>query len=469
MSRRIRRAICWIRRDLRLSDHAALAAACDAAEEVALLFIFDRVILDALEDRDDRRVTFIHQSLVELDERLRELGSRLVVREGNPVTVVPALAEEWGAEAVFTNRDVDPYALNRDRAVSDALESAGRELRTFKDTVVFESGEILSQAGEPFRVFTPYSKAWRARLETGDHLPRHEPDLARFAKSPPQGELGDLAELGFERGDLWLEPGERAARERLDRFLERIDRYGEERDLFGIDGTSGMSVHFRFGTLSIREAVRAARRAGTPGADKWLSELIWREFYHDILGNFPQVVETTFQPLLADLIWPGDMSHWPAWCEGQTGYPIVDAAMRCLNATGWMHNRLRMVVAMFLTKDLLLDYRLGEAYFARKLLDFDLAQNNGGWQWSASTGADAQPYFRVFNPYLQSRKFDPEAKFIAEWVPELAGLTPELRHCPSDASTMELLAAGIELGKDYPPPIVDHAAQKERAIALFRR
>lgn len=465
----MRRAICWIRRDLRLSDHAALAEACAQADEVIVAFVFDRVILDALQDRDDKRLTFIHRSLLEVDARLREHGSALAVLTGDPVEEIPRYAAAIDADAVYANRDVDPYARRRDEEVSRRLARDGKSLQTFKDTVVFESGEIASQAGQPFRVFTPYSKAWRARLESRSHVESHHADLSKLARAVPESRPWALEDLGFVPAELWLEPGEQAAQARLASFMDEIDGYGDRRDMFGESGTSGLSVHLRFGTISIREAVRASIAKGGKGADKWLSELIWREFYQDILGNFPQVVETTFQSQYAGLEWPGDPAHWAAWRDGETGYPIVDAAMRCLNATGWMHNRLRMVVAMFLTKDLLLDYRLGESWFARKLLDFDLAQNNGGWQWSASTGADAQPYFRVFNPYLQSRKFDPEAGFIAEWVPELASLPSEWRHCPHEAPAFELLSAGVDLGTNYPLPIVDHAVQKDRAISLFAR
>lgn len=455
------RAICWLRRDLRLTDHVALAAATAQAHEVAVVFVFDRLILDALEDRDDRRVTFLHQSLREIDTKLRALGSRLIVLHGDPVQLIPALGRELGAEALFFNHDFEPYALERDEKVRETFPG---EVHTFKDHVIFERKEVLSGSGMPFRVFTPFSRAWRARLTPGD-VQEHRVDLSKaMPLSEPYG-LHPIATYGFKESTLWLEPGEDAAHARLGQFLVKIDRYEDARNHIDQDGTSGLSVHLRHGTLSIRACVRAALEAR---GDKWLSELIWRDFYQIILAEFPHVVGGSFKPELDAIEWPGTEEHFQAWCAGQTGYPIVDAAMRCFNATGWMHNRARMIVAMFLTKDLLVDWRRGEAYFARYLLDFDLAANNGGWQWSASTGVDAQPYFRIFNPVLQSEKFDPEGRFIAEWCPELAPFDPKRRHWPHDATPFECLAAGCTLGEDYPHPIVVHAEQKPKALALFK-
>jgi deoxyribodipyrimidine photo-lyase len=278
-----------------------------------------------------------------------------------------------------------------------------------------------------------------------------------------------LSEIGFRPNGLWLKPGTAGAQERLSAFLAKIDRYKSERDFPALDSTSGLSVHLRHGTVSVRQCFREAVALQGNGPSKWLDELVWREFYHMILANFPHVVDRPFRDEYDTLEWPGTQEAYEAWEEGRTGYPLVDAAMRCLRATGWMHNRLRMVTAMFLTKDLLVDYRRGESLFARWLLDFELASNNGGWQWSASTGVDAQPYFRIFNPILQSRKFDPEAVFIKQWCPELAGFEPELAHWPHDAGPIEQLAAGCQLGKDYPRPIVDHSVQRQLAIELLSR
>lgn len=465
------RALCWLRRDLRLLDHAALAAATDAFSKVAVAFVFDTNILDALADNDDRRVTFIHRSLQEVDARLRDHGSHLVVLHGDPALEIPKLAKAMGATKVFAGRDYEPYARQRDTTVDAALRALDISFETVKDSVVFEAGEILSQGGAPFRVFTPYARAWRARLGSGAAVARHEPDLSRLldTQEMPQGVADwSLEKLGFTPVDLWLEPGQEGASLQLAEFMHRIEGYAEQRNFPARNGTSGLSVHLRFGTISIRQACRAALAQGGPGAEQWLSEIAWRDFYQDILAHNPRVVDMPFQAQCEKLDYPGSDEHFDVWCAGQTGYPIVDAAMRCLLQTGWMHNRLRMVVASFLTKDLLVDYRKGEAWFARYLLDFELASNNGGWQWAASTGADPQPYFRVFNPSLQSRKFDPGAQFIRRWVPELASLPNEFVHEPQKASAMDLLAAGVELGKNYPFPIVQHDVQRKKAIELLK-
>ena len=456
---RMKRALVWLRRDLRLSDHSALAAATGVASEVAVAFVFDRNILDKLEDRDDRRVTFIHQSLQELDSALKSRGSSLIVLHGDPVQEIPRLAKSLDADAVFAAQDHEPYALKRDATVGQSLD-----LRLLKDQVVLEAQEI----GQPYKVFTPYFRAWQAALDVHRDLEDRQPDLSKLmpaAQLPQQS--WSLNQLGFQETDLWLEAGEKAAHERLRNFRQHVAAYGDERDFPALEATSGLSVHLRFGTISIRECVRQAYEAGDSGR-KWFSELVWREFYQSILQNFPHVVQQTFQPAYRDIEWVGNPEHFAAWKEGRTGYPLVDAGIRCFNATGWMHNRLRMVVASFLTKDLLLDYRSGEAYFARKLLDFDLASNNGGWQWAASVGCDAQPYFRIFNPVLQSLKFDPDGAFIHRWIPELLNLRGKSLHAPWEASPFELLEAGVELGKNYPERLVDHQVQKELALAMFR-
>jgi deoxyribodipyrimidine photo-lyase len=355
--------------------------------------------------------------------------------------------------------------------VARRLEADGRELKLVKDQVVFEGREVLGASGEPHRVYTPYMKAWLARLRAEDVAPR-EP---RFEQLWPSDKLtGDdlrawpLEAMGFRSGELWLKPGESGARERLDAFSDAIDDYHDRRDFLTAGETSGLSVHLRFGTVSVREAVRYAQAKQGPGPHKWLLELVWREFYQMILANFPDVETQEFNPAYRGLNWPGDDEALAAWQEGRTGYPIVDAGMRCLKATGWMHNRMRMVVASFLTKDLLVDWRRGEAWFARQLLDFDLASNNGGWQWAASTGVDAQPYFRIFNPINQARKFDPEGSFIREWVPELGPLGSGAIW-PLDLGPLELEAAGVRLGETYPRPITDHAAARERAIEFLGR
>lgn len=457
----MKKAICWIRRDLRLSDHRALAMATEAAESVAVVFIFDTVILDELADKNDTRVTFIHQSLEELNAKLQSIGSRLVCAYGNPVELIPAITAQFGAEGVFASHDFDPYALERDRTVKQKLKDSGIEFKTCKDHVIFQKSEVLNQQGLPFRVYTPYSKAWRARFVASEDAKVYEANfenLASLSSLEGMPEIPSLVQMGFQFASPWIAAGEDAASQRLNLFKSKMKVYKDLRDFPAVEGTSALSAHLRFGTISVREVIRAALQDGTPGGDKWLAEVIWRDFYHDILGNFPNVVTETFSPQFREIDWSGSDESYAAWEEGRTGYPIVDAGMRCLNQTGWMHNRLRMIVASFLTKDLLVDYKRGEAHFARKLLDFDLAQNNGGWQWAASVGCDAQPYFRIFNPYLQSKKFDPDGKFIREWVPELATLRGDAIHEPSPADCRML---------GYPLPMVDHLIVKPRAVQMF--
>ncbi len=467
------RALCWFRRDLRLSDHVALAHATAESEQVACVFVFDTTILDELKDRDDRRVWFIFESLRELDQRLRESGSRLIVLHGDPVQEIPKLAWTLGAEAVYANDDVEPSAEERDRDVRERLERDGRKLLLSRDHVIFIRDQVLKPDGEPFRVYTPYSKAWKAKLTSVD-LEEHIPDPSKYWKADAlhadcPAMPASITDIGFQPTTLWLEPGENGAAKRLAEFSRKIGQYDEQRDLIDGETTSGLSVHLRHGTISIRECARFARHQSSKGAEKWLNELIWRDFYSMILALYPDVVDQAFNPEYDDLEWPGTQQDFERWCEGQTGYPLVDAGMRCLRETGWMHNRLRMVTAMFLTKDLLVDWRWGEAHFARYLLDFDLASNNGGWQWSASTGADPQPYFRIFNPILQSKKFDAAGAFIRTWVPELKELADEAIHAPWEVGALELAAAGVELGRTYPAPMVDHHRQREQALALFQR
>ncbi len=459
----MKRAIVWLRRDLRLSDHRAFFEATKAAEEVIPVFVIEEIITKFL-DSDNRRVSFIQASLDELDEELRERGSRLVVLSGNSLTELPKFAKEHKVDGVFWNHDYEPFAKERDLKMKAALEKQGIQSYSFKDQVIFEGREILNGSGEPYRVFTPYSKNWLKQLgsKKSVHLGDYSPNLKKLIPAAKVKHTNaKFADLGFKKVSLWIEPGQKAARRSLKKFTSKVSDYHEARDYPAIDGTSVLSPHFRFGTLSIREAVRFCDENLSAGTRVWLNELIWREFYQMILDQFPHVVNGSFKPEYDKLKWSKNEKHFTAWCEGKTGFPIVDAAMRQLNETGWMHNRLRMITAMFLTKDLLIDWRWGEKYFAKHLLDLELASNNGGWQWSASTGCDAQPYFRVMNPITQSERFDQNGDFIRKFVPELKSVDAKRIHWPHENLLGQNLGAYID-------PIVDHATQRLKAIQLFK-
>lgn len=472
--------LVWFRRDLRDSDHAALAEALRRARRVYCAFVFDREILDELPERADRRVQFIHESLLELNHALRERGGGLIVRHGWSVSEIPQLAGELGVVAVFANRDYEPRAKRRDDVVAVALGAAGIAFESFKDQVIFDGPEVLTQAGRPYSVFTPYKNAWLKRL-TDDDVQPYQTSAGCLAAAPAASQIPSLTEIGFQTSDLreiGIVPGTRGARPLLDDFAGRIGRYKAQRDFPAVKGVSYLSVHLRFGTVSIRQLVSAAiaagaldaAREGAEGAATWLSELIWRDFYFMILDTFPRVAERAFKPEYDAILWDDSAqadAHFAAWCAGRTGYPLVDAAMRQLNTTGYMHNRLRMIVASFLTKDLGIDWRRGEAWFARQLNDFDLAANNGGWQWAASTGCDAQPYFRIFNPVTQSERFDPAGRFIRRYLPELAAVPDKYIHAPWRMSAAEQSACGVVIGRDAPAPLVDHDEARRRTLQRY--
>ena len=464
-------AFCWFRRDLRIDDHAALFHALKEHKRVYCAFVFDTDILDALTKKEDRRIEFIWHSVVELNQELNKHDGELIVRHGRAVDEIPRLAAELEVSAVYANHDYEPLAISRDQKVATALAEIGIEFLSFKDQVIFEKDEVLTQAGSAFTVFTPYKNAWLKKLD--DPILQAYPVenfLHKLAKPKQHSPIPSLESLGFRETNLLqfgIKPGMSGARVTLQDFLPRLAGYKQRRDFPGTKGVSYLSVHNRFGTISIRELARIAASQNNDGAQTWLAELIWRDFYFNILYHFPHVAERSFKSEFANLKFENDPYKFRAWWEGKTGYPIIDAAMRQINETGFMHNRLRMIVASFLVKDLLIDLRWGEKYFADNLNDFDLAANNGGWQWAASTGCDAQPYFRIFNPITQSEKFDPDGKFILRYLPELKGLSGAALHAPWLASSVDIAAAGIVLGKQYPKPIVEHAAARVKALAMF--
>lgn len=459
-------ALVWFRRDLRAFDHAALHHALRAGGPVHCAFVFDQPILQGL-PRDDRRVAFIHASLAELAAELEELGGHLLVLHDDARTAIPALATKLGVAAVYANEDYDPAAIARDAAVADALREAGRELKLFKDQVIFAKDEVLSQAGKPLSVFTPYKKSWLRRLEADPSVLapwQVEPHKAAFAAGRSQ--LPKLAAIGFAGADMaGIAPGMSGGAALFEAFQPHLADYGTARDFPAQPGTSRLSLHLRFGTVSIRHLARtvqqlAARGQAGDGGSVWLSELIWREFYQMILYFNPHVVQASFKPAYDRVKWETGTEAdemFAAWCEGRTGFPLVDAAMLQLNRTGFMHNRLRMVTASFLCKDLGIDWRRGEAYFALKLNDYELASNNGGWQWAASSGCDAQPFFRIFNPVTQSERFDAEGEFIRAYLPQLAGLSRKEIHAP-------WLHGGVA---GYPAPLVDHAEARQKTLERF--
>ena len=422
--------IFWFRRDLRLHDNAGLYHALKDGKPVVPVFIFDRNILDELEDRNDRRVAFIHHSIEELQKQLSSIGSTLDVRYGFPDEIWEQLLKEYTIATIYTNHDYEPYAKRRDCDLAKLFKENNISFRTYKDQVLFEKDEVLKDDGKPYSIFTPYSKKWKAVVN--DSYFSSFPTGKYFSNFFQQQskKIISLEEMDFKPS------GQSFPRKEWEPDI--IKHYKEQRDYPGIAGTSRLGVHLRFGTISIRELARKAVELN----ETFLNELIWRDFYQMILWHFQYVVSNAFKPEYDNIKWRNNEREFEAWCDGKTGYSIVDAGMRELNSTGFMHNRVRMIVASFLTKHLLIDWRWGEAYFAKKLLDFELASNNGGWQWAAGSGCDAAPYFRIFNPYLQTQKFDPELKYIRKWVPEFEELT-------------------------YPAPIVDHDFARKRCLDVY--
>lgn len=429
---------------MRLADNRALQSAIEHASSndlVAVAFIFDQNILERLEDKNDRRVAFLHRELQAIHSELRSIGGQLWVGYGDPQHVWEGWMEAWKAQdvqlkSVHVGRDYEPYAQQRDRSMSDFFAGLGVALKGLKDSVILEKNEVTKDDGKPYTVFTPYSRKWRKTLKASDYAEAPSLAMAKAATwfNAPAPEMPALSTMGFEAcPDLDELVPARSIQS------EVLDAYGAKRDFPAIPGTSRLSLHLRFGTIGIRQALRA----GMEHSEKWTTELIWRDFYQMIIYHFPHSVEGSFRPAYDAIPWDNNEAHFAAWCAGKTGYPLVDAGMRELNATGFMHNRVRMVVASFLCKHLLTDWRWGERYFAAKLLDFDLASNVGGWQWASGSGCDAAPYFRVFNPTSQLEKFDKELRYVRKWVPEFGTSA-------------------------YPEPIVEHKSARQRAIDTYR-
>jgi len=462
---RSERILHWFRSDLRLRDNTALAAAAGRARELVLLFVLDDRLLGGAA-LGAPRLRFLLDSLARLGAALEARGQRLVVKRGLPEQVVPALLRRWKIERITWNRDYGPYARRRDAAVRRAADALGAVVEEHKDRVVFESSELRTRSGAPFQVYTPFRNAWWARW----HAERPERAGPLRLAPPVATAHGDALPNASAFGvgaDTTALPtaGEDAAARRLERFLAGpIADYARDRDRPDLDGTSRLSPYLRFGAISVRTCLHAtlellhAEPRTRDGARKWMDELIWREFYHAILSEHPRVLTRCFRPEYDALVWDDDDAAFRAWCEGRTGYPFVDAAMRQLAATGWMHNRARMVVASFLTKDLGIDWRRGERFFLERLVDGDPASNNGGWQWAASTGTDAQPYFRIFHPVAQGERFDPDGGYVRRFVPELRRVEPRFVQRPWDAPVPP---------RNYPRPIVDHAAQRIRTLRRF--
>lgn len=478
----MKRGLCWLRRDLRLEDHHALSKALEQCDEVYLCFIFDTSLIKRLkeemeffeQEKKDFRLGFIWQGLEEIQQELLSYNSHLIVRAGRPCKEVPKLCHELKIDKLYFNRDYEPQAKHRDLAVISELEKMQTQVQHYKDHVILEHNQVRTQEGKVYKVFTPYKRQWRnifqknsSQLLAPMKTTSKEEKLASFSRewiSKKSWETG----LGIQFGTPPL-PGRRDwALKRLKQFKNsQIKYYDKSRDFPALEGTSQLSASLRHGLISVRELFKACYDNDLSGAQTWMDELIWREFYQTILDTHPHVVDGPFKEDYKKIKWRGDKKLWKAWCRGETGYPLVDAAMRNLNQNGMIHNRLRMVVASFLCKTLLVNWQIGERYFALKLLDYDLAANNGGWQWSSSTGCDSQPYFRIFNPYTQSEKFDPKGEFIKLYCPELRELGPKSIHCPERETPLELLNLDITLGKDYPKAIVDYKSKRQEALEMY--
>ena len=469
-------ALYWFRRSLRLDDNRALTEAIASAAQVVPVFILDPAILTSA-STGPARTRFLFEALADVDASLRQRGSRLIVRHGKPLEELERLAQETGATALHFGREYSPYGRKRDEVVTKALEKRGVAVQSFGDHLLTEPEDIRTKTGGTYTVFTPYKRVW---FEQPIDTPLPAPERI---STPPRLHREDLPKLPAKLGvagaldqNPRVKGSEAEAAKWLDAFLQNCaGDYDTARDYPAQEGTSRLSAYLKFGVISPRRVfahVQERRKSlgleKKSGLDTWLTELAWRDFYYQILFHFPHVVGGAFRPVYNNVSWENDETLFQAWCEGRTGYPFVDAAQRQLNSEAWMHNRARMVTASFLTKDLLCDWRWGEKYFMQKLVDGDLASNNGGWQWAAGTGTDAQPFFRIFNPVSQGEKFDPDGEYVKRWIPELKRVPAKYVHRPWELSPAEQEAVGCVLGRDYPKPIVDHKVQREKALALYR-
>lgn len=426
-------SVFWFRRDLRLHDNSGLRQALESGRPVIPIFIFDSLILEKLKSPQDLRVQFLHETLLDLKGQLNELGSDLLLFHGKPLEIFQALSRDYKIESIFTNHDYEPYPRRRDREISDWAKSEDITFQTFKDQVIFEKSEITTDQNKPYTVYTPFKKKWLLTAQDTHFKAHNSSQMAEnFFKSSRLQKVLSLESLGFD-SQTFLFPTKKVSKKVL-------TTYTQTRDYPALDqGTTQLGLHLRFGTVSVREMAKVAKE----NSDVWLSELIWREFFMQILWHYPDVVKASFRPAYDKVAWRDNAADFKKWCEGQTGYPMVDAGMRQLNQTGYMHNRVRMVTASFLTKHLLIHWLKGERYFAAKLLDYDLSANNGNWQWAAGTGCDAAPYFRIFNPESQLEKFDPNLEYVKSWVPEFGT-------------------------KTYPEPMVEHTMARERCLTAFK-
>ncbi|MEK9726501.1 MAG: deoxyribodipyrimidine photo-lyase [Candidatus Margulisiibacteriota bacterium] len=447
-----KKGLVWIRRDYRLIDNKAIISAAKKCKEIWICFIFDKNILDKLEP-DDQRIDFIMQSIRELDSDLQKHNSAIIVRYGTPQEKIPEIINTYNIDALFYNRDYEPYAVMRDQNIKDSLSIP---IHTYKDSVIFEKDEVLTKSNTYFKVFTPYKNEWIKQMNNQEFQIKSEINF-NFGQVVEDANIHQdrwFKLMGFNKMSSFLKGGRSNALKRLNSFKSEIYDYHQARDFPGLKKTSNLSPYLRFGCISIRELVNFSLNFKGEGAQIWLSELIWRDFYQMIVATHPDCDKVSIKPIYDEIEWHGKREWFDAWCLGQTGFPIVDAAMRELNTTGLMHNRCRMIVASFLCKTLLLNWRLGEAYFAKKLLDFDFASNNGGWGWASSSGCDAQPYFRIFNPYSQSEKFDPKGDYIRTYCPELRHLSNKEIHNPA-------------ILPDYPRPIVDYKIMRQHALDMY--